>query len=53
MRLPDGLFVTSNLKPTMNLSSSGHGPATVEEMGLYSVQGGKIVREEYFYQTGA
>ena len=25
---------------------------TMEEMGLYSVQGGKIVREEFFYQTG-
>ena len=25
---------------------------TMEEMGLYSVQGGKIVREEYFYNAG-
>ena len=24
---------------------------TMEEMGLYSVQGGKIVREEYFYSV--
>lgn len=26
---------------------------TMEEMGLYSVQDGKIVREEYFYNVGA
>ena len=26
---------------------------TMEEMGLYSVQNGKIVREEYFYKAGA
>ena len=26
---------------------------TMEEMGLYSVQNGKIVREEYFYNAGA
>ena len=26
---------------------------TMEEMGLYLVQDGKIVREEYFYNTGA
>ena len=26
---------------------------TMEEMGLYSVQNGKIVREEYFYSAGA
>ena len=26
---------------------------TMEEMGLYSVQNGKIVREEYFYKSGA
>jgi len=34
MRLPDGLFVMSNLKPTMNLSSSGHGPATTGRMNF-------------------
>ena len=26
---------------------------TMEEMGLFSVQSGKIVREEYFYSSGA
>ena len=26
---------------------------TMEEMALYSVQGGKIVREEFFYNAGA
>jgi len=26
---------------------------TMEEMALYTVEGGKIVREEYFYNTGA
>ena len=26
---------------------------TMEEMGLYTVEGGKIVREEYFYAGGA
>jgi ketosteroid isomerase-like protein len=26
---------------------------TMEEMALYLVQGGKIVREEYFYNTGS
>ena len=26
---------------------------TMEEMGLYTVRDGKIVREEYFYNTGA
>jgi hypothetical protein len=26
---------------------------TMEEMGLYSVQNGKIVQEEYFYKGGA
>ena len=25
----------------------------MQEMGLYTVQGGKIVREEFFYNTGA
>ena len=26
---------------------------TMEEMALYTVQGGKIVREEFFYNSGA
>ena len=26
---------------------------TMEEMGLYTVEDGKIVREEYFYNSGA
>ena len=26
---------------------------TMEEMGLFTVQGGKITREEFFYTTGA
>jgi len=36
----------------VTIKASGH-RMTMEEMGLYTVEGGKIVREEYFYTGGA
>lgn len=36
----------------VTVKASGH-RMTMEEMGLYTVAGGKIVREEYFYTGGA
>jgi len=35
----------------VTVKASGH-RMTMEEMGLYTVAGGKIVREEYFYSGG-
>ncbi len=48
---PHGDRFIVGFKFDVTMKPSGH-PMTMEEMGLYTVAGGKIVREEYFYTVG-
>ncbi len=48
---PHGDRFIVGFKFEVTMKPSGH-RMTMEEMGLYTVAGGKIVREEYFYTGG-
>ncbi len=48
---PHGDRFIVGFKMDITMKASGE-RSTMEEMGLYTVKDGKIVREEFFYNTG-